>query len=375
MTSFQVAKVRGIPIRIHFTLLLILPLLALMFGTQLGIAAQAANVPPERLGGAPWAWGLGIAVALFLSVLLHELAHVYWALRSGGSVKDVTLMMIGGVSRIDDPPKRSRDEAIMAAVGPLTSLVLGGAFVVAWALLSGLQSWNLRMVFFYVGQLNLILGVFNLLPAFPLDGGRILRAVLEPRMGKARATRIAGGVGKGFALLFILVGALSFNVLLMVVGVFVYLASAGETQQVLLDAALKGLRVKDVMTPGPDRVSAYAPLRFVVDDLRARRVGGVPIVDENGHVIGVTTLQAVKKNATGLGEHAQAKDAMVPIEPVGLDTAAADALKSLGQQRVPVLPVVDAGRVVGTVSQQDFLRAMEFRRAVSKWHGRREAEA
>lgn len=374
MTSFQVAKVRGIPIRIHFTLLLILPLLAFMFGTQLGLAAQAANVPPEQLVGAPWVWGLGIAVALFLSVLLHELAHVYWALRSGGSVKDVTLMMIGGVSRIDEPPKRSRDEAIMAAVGPLTSLVLGAVFLLTWALLSGLQSWNVRMVFFYVGQLNLILGIFNLLPAFPLDGGRILRAVLEPRMGKPRATRIAGTVGKGFALLFILAGALSFNLLLMVVGVFVYLGSAGETHQVLLEAALKGLRVKDVMTPGPDRVSGYAPLRYVVDDMRARRVAAVTIVNEDGHVIGITTLDNVRRSAGRIDPEAKAKDVMQPVEPVFLEMEAADALKRLGQQQVPVLPVVDAGRVVGTVSQQDFLRALEFQKALSRW-GRRGAEA
>jgi Zn-dependent protease/CBS domain-containing protein len=378
MTSFQLVKVRGIPVRIHFSLLLILPLLAFLFGNQLGIAAEAAQVPPERLGGSPALWGLGVAVALFLSVLLHEFAHVWWAIRSGGSVKDVTLMMIGGVSRIDRPPARPRDEAIMAAMGPLTSLLLGAGFLFLWAALAPLQSWNLRMLVFYVGQLNIILGIFNLLPAFPMDGGRIVRAVLVPRLGKAKATRIASTIGRGFAILFALLGALSFNILLMVVGVFIYLAASAEAQQVMLEDALEGLRVKDVMTPGPDRVSVYAPLSIVVEDMRARRVLGVTVVDENGKVAGVTTLDMIKKTAPLRDQEARASDAMVPVEPVGLDTLALDALKRLVESRVPVLPVVDAERVVGTVTQQDFVRTMEFRRALNKRRGvrtHREVEA
>ncbi len=366
MASLQIAKVRGIPIRIHVSFLLILPLFALLFGRAFGAAARAADVSSDRLVGAPWLWGLGLAIALFVSVVIHELAHALYAIRSGGTVRDITLLMIGGVSRIEQPPKKSRDEALMAAVGPLSSLLIGVAFLVLAGLLKDARSYNLYFACFYLGQLNVFLGIFNLLPAFPMDGGRIVRAVLVKRLGKAQATRVAGTIGKGFAVLFAIFGALTFNVILLFIAMFVYMGAASETQQVLLEEALEGLRVRDVMTRGSDRVNAAAPVSIILDDMREHRLLALPVVDETGHVLGMTTLDAIRRLNARQRAEAHALDAMSSVQPLHADDEAKEAFKSLVSSRLPSLPVVENDRLVGTVSQSDLLKTIELRQPMDR---------
>ncbi|RKG56998.1 site-2 protease family protein, partial [Corallococcus exercitus] len=138
-----------------------------------------------------WAWGLAVAVGLFVSVLLHEMAHTFYALRHGGEVHGITLMIVGGVSELAQVPKRPRDEALMALVGPLTSLGLAALLgAVTWGV-HGLGLFQVQFALFTLAMLNAVLGVFNLLPAFPMDGGRIVRAALTPRLGMVRATKVA----------------------------------------------------------------------------------------------------------------------------------------------------------------------------------------
>lgn len=199
--SFQIGSFHGIPVRVHFSLLLVLPLLAFLFGGAFQRAAEVAEVPPERLSGSPALWGLVVALGLFASVFIHELAHTVYALRRGGTVRSITLMMVGGVSELTEAPPRPRDEALMAAVGPLTSILLAVLLGGATWLLQEVRSFNLQFAFFYMASLNLFLGVFNLLPAFPMDGGRIVRASLAGRLGMVRATQVASWLGRGFAVL------------------------------------------------------------------------------------------------------------------------------------------------------------------------------
>jgi Zn-dependent protease/CBS domain-containing protein len=371
MTSLQIAKVRGIPIRVHISFLLILPILALLFGRVFGQAAQAANVPPERITGAPWLWGLGLAIALFASVVLHELAHAFYAVKSGGQVRDITLLMIGGVSRIEEPPSRARDEAWMSLVGPIVSLLIGGLSIGVYRLLGGANSFNLRFAFFYLGQLNIFLGIFNLLPAFPMDGGRIVRALLVKRFGRVRATRIAGNVGKGFALLFAIIGAISFNLILLFIAFFVYMGAASETQQVMLESALEGLKVRDVMTRSTDRVNASASVAEVLQDMKKHRILALPVVEESGEVLGVATLDSVRRIPARSRGQKQAREATSRVEPLDADADAKDALKILVTQRVPSLPVVEDHQLVGRVGQADIVRTIELRRAEGRKRGRR----
>jgi Zn-dependent protease len=246
MNGFKIASIRGIPIKVHFTFLLVLPLLAFAFARTFREAASVAEVPAGQLGS-PLLWGLGLALALFVSVLLHELAHSLYALRRGGQVRDITLMMIGGVSQISQMPREPRHEAIMAFAGPLLSILLGLLLYGLHALIADTPSFQLRFALFYLGGLNLFLGFFNLLPAFPMDGGRILRALLSRRIGLVQATRISAGVGKAFAVLFGIWGLFTMNVLLMVIGVFVFMGAESEKRAVLVKSLVGQLRVRDVM--------------------------------------------------------------------------------------------------------------------------------
>jgi Zn-dependent protease len=247
--ALKIATIRGIPIRVHYSFLLVLPFLAFLFGRHFVMAAHMADVPTSGLAGSPWLWGLGVALGLFLSVLVHELAHSFYALWKGGKVEDITLLMIGGVSRISEGPERPRQEAMMAFVGPLSSLALGAGFLGLHLLASPTATPNLRFAFFCLAQLNLVLGLFNLLPAFPMDGGRILRALLVGRMGALRATDVASKVGIGFAALFALAGLLTFNLLLLLVAYFVYVGAREERGQELAQSLLSQLHVGEVMTP------------------------------------------------------------------------------------------------------------------------------
>ncbi|WNG52081.1 CBS domain-containing protein [Archangium minus] len=358
--AFRIATLRGIPIRVHYSFLLVLPFLAWLFGQAFRSAAQAAEVPPERLMGSPLAWGLGLAVALFLAVLVHELAHSLYALRKGGEVSDITLLMIGGVSRITRMPQGSRHEALMALAGPVTSLVLGGLFLGSYVLLEGARSFNLRFAVFYLGYLNIFLGVFNLLPAFPMDGGRILRALLTGRLGRVRATRVAGAVGKGFAVLFGLVGLLGGNFILIIIAFFVFMGAEGESREVLMQSLLNRVHVRELMVARTAAVEAGASLEEVAERMRAERRRALPVVEE-GRVVGLVMLANVRQVPASQRALVRVRELAVPVPELTPEATAWEALKEMGQRRLPQLPVVRDGVLVGTVTQEDVMRGLELR--------------
>jgi Zn-dependent protease/predicted transcriptional regulator len=358
--AFRIATLRGIPIRVHFTFLLILPFLAWLFGQAFRNAADAADIPPERLMGSPLLWGLGLAVALFLSVLVHELAHSFYALRQGGQVSDITLMMIGGVSRITRMPDGPRHEALMAFAGPATSLGLGAFFLAVYALLAGANSFNLRFAFFYLGYLNVFLGLFNLLPAFPMDGGRVLRALLSHRLGRVRATRVAGFVGKAFAVLFGLLGLFGGNFILLLVAFFVFMGAEAESRDVLMQSLLSRVRVGELMVPRTASVEAHASLEEVATRMQAERRRALPVVD-NGTVVGLVTLAVVRQVPPSQRGQVRAREVALPVPALTPESTAWEALREMGQRRLPQLPVVRDGLLVGTLTQDDVMRGLELR--------------
>jgi Zn-dependent protease len=366
--GFKIATVAGIPIRIHITFLIVLPFLALSFGKSFGAAARLADVPPDALGGPSWLWGLGIALALFASVLLHELAHSLYALRKGGRVRAITLLMIGGVSEITEPPRGPRQEAIMAFVGPLTSLVLGGAALALFWAARDLPWFSVRFALFYLGQLNIVLGLFNLLPAFPMDGGRILRGVLTPRTGLVRATQIAAAVGKVFAVLFAILGFLSGNVLLLLVAFFVYVGAEGESRHVLTRTLLGDLRVGEVMTPRTAAVDAGDSVAEVADRMLREKRLSFPVVDESG-VVGVVALETIRRLQPDRWRATRVRDTMSPAVVVSVDDPVRDALGMFSPRGASQLCVVADGRLVGTVSEVEVFRGLKLRELDEAQHG------
>ncbi len=363
--AIRIASVRGIPIRIHWTFLIVLPFLAFGFGRVLTEAARVAGVPPGQLRGPPFLWGLAVALALFLSVLVHELAHSLYALRKGGRVREITLIMIGGVSQISDPPRTGRQEAIMAAVGPITSLVLGGAFYLLFLALASTAQFNLTFAVFHLVYLNVVLGIFNLLPAFPMDGGRIVRGLLADRWGDLRATRVAASAGKAFAVLFAIVGFLSANILLMVIAFFVYFGAEAENRSVLVKALLGHIRVRDLTTSRPQPVDASTSVYELGERmLRERRVA-FPVV-EGEHVIGVVTLDDANRVPVADRDRIRVADVARRVEPIEAGDDASMALRALAE--APLVPVVENGTLAGVLGQSDVARALQLRELEAAQH-------
>ena len=358
--AFRIATLRGIPLRVHYSFLLVLPFLVLLFGQAFRAAAEAAQVPPERLLGSPYLWGLGLAISLFLAVLVHELAHSLYALRKGGEVSDITLMMIGGVSRITRMPEGPRQEAVMAFAGPATSLVLGGLFLALSVPLAHARSYNLYFAVFYLGSLNVFLGLFNLLPAFPMDGGRILRALLAGRLGRVRATRVAGAIGKLFAVVFGLLGLFGGNFILVIIAFFVFMGAEGESRQVGMESRLARVRVRELMVARTASVDAEDSLGEVAERMRLERRRALPVV-EGGRVVGLVLLASVRQVPAERRAQVRVRQVAQPVPELTPEATAWEALKEMGQRRLPQLPVVQDGVLVGTVTQDDVMRGLELR--------------
>jgi Zn-dependent protease len=358
MGGLKIATIKGIPIRIHVTFLLVLPLLALGFARAFREAARLADVPAQRIAGAPLLWGVAVAVFLFASVLVHELAHSLYALRKGGRVRDIVLLMIGGVSQISEPPKGARAEAVMALVGPLVSLALGAVFYVLHLVVDA--SWfGLRFATFYLASLNLFLGAFNLLPAFPMDGGRILRAVLTRSQGPVRATRIAATVGKAFAVLFGAWGLLSTNMMLILLAVFVFVGANGETQAALVRTAIGKLRVRDLMR------TDVAPLRWTatVAEAAARMVRErrlALVVEAMGEPRGVVTVAAIRSVPHERRATTPAVSIAVEAPALFADEDATRVLSRMAESDAGLWPVLADGRIVGAVGREDVRNALEL---------------
>lgn len=197
-----VGRIFGIPVKIHFTFLLIIPFLAWVFGSNFGIIAERAGIPLENLLLNPFLSGLIMALALFFSVLLHELAHSRVAQNQGIAVNSITLMLFGGVAHLEEGMEDPKKELVIAMAGPLTSLIIGATLLIVFSIYPLQFFPDLKVMGIYLGQINIFLAFFNLIPAFPTDGGRIMRSLLTRRSSYLDATRIATTVGRIFAFLF-----------------------------------------------------------------------------------------------------------------------------------------------------------------------------
>jgi len=369
--GFRIGTIRGIPIRIHYTFLLVLPFLAYAFGQNFVAAARLGGVPAATLRGPPWAWGLLVALLLFASVLVHELAHSFYALSHGGRVRSITLLMIGGVSELTQPPARPAEEAWMALAGPATSIALGLAFLVLLRLSGGFGGFPARFTLTYLAELNLFLGVFNLLPAFPMDGGRVVRGLLERSRGPIRATQIAATLGKLFAALFAIWGFLGGNLLLVLIAFFVYVGAEGEQHAVIARALLGDLRVRELMVrPAPAVSPAEAVFDVAERMLREKRLS-FPVAD-GGRVLGAVSAESIERIPLERRRQTPAADAMFPAAVVAPGDRVSDALRLLSDPRRGSLVVVENDRLVGTISQADLARALRLQELAASQHVREE---
>lgn len=364
-SSFRVARLFGIDIEIHPSWLLILAFVAY---------SLSAGFFPDQYEDwsqlAYWTVGISAAILLFVTVLIHELAHALVAKRRGLDVPRITLFIFGGVSHLGRQPASAGEEFQIAAAGPATSLVIAALTGLAGLAFSGVNE-QLEATLFYLAFVNALLAVFNILPGFPLDGGRVLRSIAWKRTGSfRRATRIAAGVGEvfGYALIaagfFLLLSGFLFNGLwFMFIGWFLLGAARGEAANLQLEGVLKHLTARDVMRPDFPSVTPGVPLQVVVDDYMVGQGERAVMVANGGAVLGILTVTDVRRVPRSEWRNTPAQAAMTPRErviTVVATTPAVEVLVLLGEKRLNQVPVLEDGRMIGLVTRREILERLQL---------------
>ncbi|MBC7086095.1 MAG: CBS domain-containing protein [Methanomethylovorans sp.] len=359
-TSFQIGTILGIPIKLHITFLLILPVFALVFATNpapFGFQDQSSPLINYLLS-------FTTTIFLFLCVLLHELGHSYIAQRYGVEIKDITLMLIGGVSSMEEIPRNPSQELKIAFAGPLVSLVIGFTLFIVNFLIASLivsyASTSIYLMFNILGSINIVLGLFNLLPAFPMDGGRLLRAWYAKRMNYIQATHYAASVGKIFAFIMGVFG-LFYNPWLILIAFFVYIGASEEDKATTVTVTLEKYLVSDVMTRDVISVSPYMSIENLLQFMLEHKHMGYPVM-EGDSLKGIVTLTDVHKVPPLERAVLQVRDIMTTdVISLPVNAKASEAFKLMVSNNIGRLLVVDStGSVVGILSRTDLMRAMMF---------------
>ncbi len=364
-SSFRLGKIMGIEIGVHYTWLIVFALITW---------SLAVSFPQQFPGWSPityWIVGATSALLLFASVLVHELAHSIVAIRAGLPVSSIVLFIFGGVSNISREPQRPSDELYMSIVGPATSLILGIIFGILLFSLRGVSP-EITAILFYLTFTNIALAIFNLIPGFPLDGGRVLRAIVWWLTGNLlRATRIATIAGQLTGYILILGGllwAFAGNFLggiwLAIIGWFLTNAAEASYRQVALQDVFRRFRVRELMNPHPVTVQPWDTLEDVVNNyILQRNVRALPVV-ENGELVGLITLADVREVPQQQWGEVPVKDVMkrtTELHTVSPDSDLGQVLRSMAEEDINQLPVVVGNRLVGLLSRSQIMRFLQVR--------------
>jgi len=368
--SLRIARIAGIDIGIHYTWIIIFILITW--------SLAAGYFPAEYPGWDGWIYWATAAVAallLFISVLIHELAHSLMAISRGVPVKSITLFLLGGLSNLEAEPEKPGVEFAIAIVGPLTSVALAGLF---WALdLSGLAvAGPVKATVVYMIEINVLLAAFNILPGFPLDGGRVLRAILWGATGNLmRATNIAAAVGQVFGWAMIALGvfwALTDNIMggvwLVFIGWFLNSAAEASKREVELRAIWLNVRVANVMNDRPETIEGKINVEALVNDIYVKKGIRSAAVVEDGKLLGIVTLADIKKLAPGAWRTTPVSSVMTP-QPLKAITPGDDmktAVRLMAENGLNQLPVVVEDRLLGMLNRADIIRYVQVHHELGK---------
>ncbi|MFA6225471.1 MAG: CBS domain-containing protein [Methanoregula sp.] len=372
--SFRIGRIFRIPILIHYTFLIVIPLFAWIIGSEIQdtagmlekIFSVAIDTSIITSGYMPWILGIIVALGLFAGVLVHELAHSLVAAHKGIAINSITLMIFGGIAEMEEGTPDPKVELPMALVGPVASLIVGiiccGLVYAAPSVTTnpGMQGiWI--FVFGYLGMLNIILCLFNLIPAFPMDGGRVLRAWLATRMPLHRATKIAADIGKGFAILFGIIGLFTFSPFLILIALFIYIGANSESTAVKYSHLLQNVTLGDMMSTPVITVPSTMPLSTVIGMMYSSKHLGFPVI-ERDTLVGIITLADVNRTSSIDREAMQVRDIMtrdlVTLPP---EAPVIDALRIMSAQDFGRIPVVHDGKILGIVTRTDILKVAELK--------------
>jgi Zn-dependent protease/CBS domain-containing protein len=372
--SFKIGTIYGIPVLLHWSFLLIIPFFAWIIGSQIVLTAELIehtfSITIDKTlitaGITPYILGAVVALGLFFGVFIHEMAHSVLAKGKGIKINSITLLIFGGISSMEEQTPDPRIELPMALVGPLTSLAVGiiclGIMYLGNTLIANLPVAGVFVfIFGYLGLLNIFLFAFNLLPAFPMDGGRVLRAWLARGMPLNRATRIAADVGKVFAVLFGLLGIFLLSPILILIAFFIYIGASQESTAMKYTFLLKDVTVGEIMARNVLAVPPDMPVRNVIDLMYTTKHLGFP-VEERKQIIGMVALADVHKIAPLDREALQVRDIMTrgvislpPSAPV------IDALRIMSSSNIGRIPIMEGDTLIGIVTRTDIMKVIELK--------------
>lgn len=354
--SFPIARLFGSEVRIHITFFLLL--------LWIGIAGYAQGGPAAAVSS------IIFIIAIFACVVAHEFGHVLVARRFGYKTPDITLLPIGGMARLEAMPEEPRQEILVALAGPAVNVVIAGILVVFLGARPDAQALGALAdpeVSFLarLASVNLFLAIFNLIPAFPMDGGRVLRAALAIIYPRARATAIAATAGQGVAIMFGFLGLLSGNVLLVFIAIFIYMAAAGESAQVSMTEVARSMGVREGMITVFESLKPGATLGDAADALIRTTQHEFPVTDNDGHLAGFLTREALAVALAKGDRTTPVASVMIRDVPVVRDTEQLDAaLKKMQGGSAPAAGVVGRdGTLVGYVTFDNLGELMMIREA------------
>lgn len=342
--SLKLGRLLGIDVYLHFTFLLLLAFLGFLYWRATQDIEAALR-------------GVVFIMALFACVVLHELGHALMARRFGIKTRDITLLPIGGIARLEKMPEKPLQEFWVALAGPAVNVVIAAVLFVWLALtdgfvpaeeitLTGGSFWQRLMV------VNVFLVAFNLLPAFPMDGGRVLRALLAAAMGRRRATAIAANIGQGMAILFGIVGFL-YNPFLIFIAIFVFLGAQAESGMVEMQSALEGLHVRDAMMTRFRTLAPPDPLSKAVDELLAGSQQDFPVTEDERPVGILRRNDLVKALSDGRRDAPVSEVMCRECETVDEAAPLKGAVESMHVRHCATVPVVFDGRLVGLLTLEN----------------------
>lgn len=358
-SSFKIFSISGIPVELHISFLLLMVVIFALAFLEIITLYLAFLI-----------------TLIFVTVVIHELGHSYVAKRYGISVERIVLLPIGGVAAMGEIPKDPGQELKIAIAGPLTNFIIAFFCLAGLFITGGIGALGVSQFFIFYAPnayinlflsnflgINLVLGIFNLLPAFPMDGGRVLRAFLARKMNYVKATKIAATVGKQFAILMAIFG-IFFSFILILIAIFIYIGADQEYKTVMISSMLEGLLVKDIMTPNVTTLTPETPVSEALSTMFKQRHMGYPIIEKN-NLVGIITFEDVSKVPESK-RNIPVKDIMSknlilasPDEPVFT------AFEKIIKNNIGRLPVTENEKLVGIISKTDIINALKVLEAKS----------
>ena len=347
-TTFRLTKIFGIDIDIHFTFFLLLAFFFVFLGWN----------------------GLALIVGVFFFVTMHELCHSLVALHYGIKVKKITLLPIGGVAQMAEMPKKPKQELLISLAGPVSNLIVvivffyplyaligKEALMHPFRVITGQVPYSAELnVFAHIYWINLILAVFNLLPAFPMDGGRVVRALLTYRLGYREATQVAVKLGHIFALFFGYIGLVHGNILLLVIAVFIYMSASGEGMQVDIQETIKNYTIRNVLADDFIHLGDDTSLGKILEIMFHSHQEDFPVIEE-GRMIGFVTRRIVVHAAHERSKDVSCREIMrTDIPSISAGTGLDQVQKLMRKYQTTAMPVEDSGNIVGIVTLDDINR-------------------